>query len=96
MKKNYVVIRQMFYQNFDKIDCVCAIDGMDVESFSSKQRALEFIQQITKHHEIPFVECKHEIPYSRTKATSFAQQVYNKSGYRCAYLLVENYVNDEL
>ena len=98
MKKNYVVIRQMFYKNYDGrniIDISMPIDASDINSFSSKKRALNFITRVTDHSEIPFVECKQEVFYSRTKATAFAQQSYGeKSGVRIAYLLVENYIND--
>lgn len=98
MKKNYVVIRQFFYKNYDGrniIDISMPIDAMNVQSFSTKRRALEFIANATKYEKTPFVECKQELFYSRSKATSYAQQTYDeKSGVRIAYLLVENYIND--
>ena len=93
MKKNYVVIRQMFYKNYDGRDISMPIDAMDVQTFSSKEKALDFIANETTKYQIPFVECKQELFYSRSKATSYAQQEYDVE-IRRAFLLVENCVNE--
>jgi len=93
MKKNYVVIKQLFYKNYDGRDISMPIDAMDVQSFSTKRRALEFIANATKYEKTPFVECKQELFYSRSKATSYAQQTYDGE-IRKAFLLVENCVNE--
>lgn len=96
MKKNYVVIRQLFYKNYNGgniIDISMPIDAMDVQSFSSKEKAMDFIANATKYEKIPFVECEQELFYSRSKATSYAQQTYDGE-IRRAFLLVESCINE--
>jgi hypothetical protein len=93
MKKNYVVIKQFFYKKYDGRDISMPIDANDVQTFSSKEKALDFIANATKYEKIPFVECKQELFYSRSKATSYAQQSY-EGDVRRAFLFVESCINE--